>query len=254
MLAAIPLYIFLPFIYYLIAYTIVVPASFIVTSNFTEAAGPIPPFRSPLSWYITRAYAIFFGQPSGSLNSKEPNVTALVMKCRSWDEFDDLWRTWWKTKPEDALRFPLTLSTAAVDSFNVTSKVLLEAVTQSTWSTWQVGRKLEVLSLTVLGMREWLPTPTMCRITDILLRYLVEIINSGASFDCIRPVFDLQGELPLDLVSNGTFSFLFIILCSMFLRHHPAGDPFFLLFGQETPARARELLEFILEGPPGFDP
>jgi len=46
----------------------------------------------------------------------------------------------------------------------------------------------------------------MCHITDIFLGYLVEIINSGASFDAIWPAFELQDDLPLDLVSNGTCS------------------------------------------------
>ena len=221
-LATIPLYVIFPAIFAIILFTTFSPAVVVIRySAFRKGSNfiPMPPFRSLQAWVAIQGLVPLFRAVSGVFKLNPFNAFASLIKCHNWGQLDHLWTTWFKTKPDDVLLFPLTLSTGTADTFNIAFKVVEEEITQLIGSPLKGDRKIEILRLILSDMEPRLPSVTMSHITDIFLGRLVEIINSGRSFTAIAPAFEFQQKLHLDLVSNGTF----VLFSTGLLLNSPSG-------------------------------
>ena len=204
-IASIPLYIVLPSVVAIVLFTTFFPG-LVVIINMAFRKGSqfpsVPPFRSLQSWIAMQGFIHIFRAINRVVNFNPFAAFPSLQKCLNWGQLDQLWVSWSTRYIDEALLFPLILSTETIEDMNNISKVMEDLSGGD--RTPQLRKMNSILHFAFYSER--LPATTQGRIVGHLLTELAGLINVGVSLETVSPVFDLDETISFTFAPIGKAS------------------------------------------------
>ena len=204
-IATIPLYIILPSVVALVVFTTFAPGLVIIInmafrkgSQFPSA----PPFRSLQSWMAMQGFIHIFQAINRVVNFNPFGAFLSLQKCLDWGQLDQLWINWSIRYVDDALLFPVILSTETMEDMNIISGIMEDL---SSGERTPEFRKIQIL-LKLAHYGERLPATTQGNIVGHLLSELAGLINIGVPLNILSSAFELEEKIAFAFAPDGTAS------------------------------------------------